>query len=182
MRNYVMVVAMGRAMSNNDCDDKGFVDSAPDLFREQDAEGTRHRVGENTEAISRKFLYQPSAGLHTLSGQFIGAAIDVHSHLGPGFTEVIYQRALCRELVRRGIPYESEVAFDVVFKDEVIGSYRIDLVIDNCMIVELKAVERINSVHVAQTISYLRATQIGLGLIVNFNVQRLRDGVRRVVW
>ncbi len=166
----------------NDALDIDDPDNAPDLSRLLEEKETRHKVGENTESLLRRFLYLPSEELRALSGRVIGAAIEVHCQLGPGFTEVIYQRALGRELSLRGIPHRAEVPFDVMFKGEVIGSYRVDLVIDNRMLVELKSVDRIHSVHVAQTISYLRATQIGLGLIMNFNVQRLRDGVRRVVW
>jgi GxxExxY protein len=183
-RNHTGVSAIGWLMPIDPPDfTSAVVDldpSAPDLLQEEEA---RHREGEDTETLLRRSLYQPSEELRALSGTFLGVAIEVHRHLGPGFTEVIYHRGLCRELDRRRIPYQSEVQLDVTFKGDVLGTYRVDLIIDERLLVEIKAVDRISSVHVAQAISYLRATNLGLALIVNFNVPRLKDGgVRRVVW
>jgi GxxExxY protein len=158
-------------------DEEGYFEEGFDSDEE-----ARRGEGEGGEKRLRKSLYQPSEELVALSGRFIGAAIEVHRHLGAGYTEVIYQRALCRELRRRDIPYAVEVPFDVVFKDEVVGTYRLDLVVDERLLVELKAIERIASVHVAQVISYLRASGLSYALIVNFNVPTLHQGIRRVVW
>ena len=127
-------------------------------------------------------MYEPSAELSALSHEVIGAAIEVHRHLGPGFTEVMYRRALCRELARRQIPFEVEVTFHIDYKGDAIGELRLDLIIDDRLLVELKAVERLTSVHTAQVISYLRASGLILGLILNFNVAALHQGIKRVVW
>ncbi len=130
----------------------------------------------------RTSLYQPSEELLALSGRFIGAAMDVHTHLGAGFTEGIYHEALCLELERRGMPFASEVVLDVMFKGDRVGQFRIDLIVDGRLVVELKAVEQITSVHTAQVISYLRASGNRYGLILNFNVAHLHQGIRRVLW
>jgi GxxExxY protein len=150
-----------------------------ELLEEEDL---KQGEGERGEEKLRRSLYQPSPDLLALSGRLIGAAIEVHSILGPGYTEVVYARALRRELRRREVPYESEVPIEVVYKGDLIAEFRIDLVIDERLVVELKAVDSITSVHVAQTLAYLKASGIRVGLIVNFNVPRLQQGLRRVTW
>ena len=111
----------------------------------------------------------------------IGAAIEVHRRLGPGFLESIYEAALTVELARRGIQFEKQFPVVVRYEEVVVGEHRLDLVVDGELVVELKAVEAIAPIHFAQVRSYLRAGAFQLGLIVNFNVPYLRDGVRRVV-
>ena len=125
-------------------------------------------------------LYEPSPELLAINHRFIGAAIEVHRHLGPGYTEPMYRRALRAELLARGIEYSMEVPVDVSYKGEVIGLYRLDFLIEGQLVIELKAIERIERVHVEQMIGYLRATNRQFGLIVNFNVSLLHQGVRRV--
>jgi GxxExxY protein len=137
--------------------------------------------GEGGEGCEQT-RYEPSEGLQALSSRFIGAAIEVHRHLGAGYTEPIYARALRRELGLRGIPFRSETPLEIVYKQSIVGQFRFDLIIDEQLLVELKAVESITSVHIAQVIAYLKAGGFRVGLIVNFNVPRLQQGLRRVTW
>ena len=109
----------------------------------------------------------------------IGAAMEVHSILGTGFLEAVYQRALERELTLRSIAFQAKVRLPVVHKDCVIGEYEADLVIDNKFIVELKSVSKLNSSHQAQAMHYLTATGLHLGLLLNFGTGSLEH--RRVV-
>jgi len=111
----------------------------------------------------------------------IGAAIEVHRHLGPGFLESIYERALCHELKLQAIPFEKQVEILVPYKDISIPGQRLDLIIDKFLILELKAVEDILPIHEAQLLSYLKSTGLKIGLIINFKVKRLKSGIRRIV-
>jgi GxxExxY protein len=111
----------------------------------------------------------------------IGAAIEVHRVLGPGFLESLYHEALCIELGRRNVPFATEVPVNIDYKGVAVGAARLDLLVAEQLVVELKAVESIAPIHVAQTLSYLKATKLQLGLIMNFNVLELRRGLRRVV-
>lgn len=113
------------------------------------------------------------------TGRVIGAALAVHRELGPGFLESIYQRALECELAARGIRFESQVAVHVRFRGEAIGLHRLDLVVDRAVVVELKSVGALLDAHLAQLPSYLRASELRLGLLLNFNASVL--GIRRVV-
>jgi GxxExxY protein len=117
-----------------------------------------------------------------LSFDVIGAAIEVHRRLSPGLLESVYERCLARELQLRGIPYQREVDVPVVYRGEPIGcGYRVDFVIDECLLVELKASAGIAPIHQAQLLTYLRLKHLPLGLIINFNVQILRSGIRRLI-
>ena len=109
----------------------------------------------------------------------IGAAMEVHRILGPGFLEAVYQGALERELALRAIPCQRKVKLPVVYKDCVVGEYEADLVIDNKFIVELKSVSKLNSSHQAQAMHYLAATGLRLALILNFGTGSLEN--RRVI-
>ncbi len=111
----------------------------------------------------------------------IGAAIQVHRALGPGLGESLYEQALCHEFVLQQITYECQKQVKVTYKDVIIGVQRVDLIVEDAVIVELKAVDALLPIHHAQIISYLRATHLQAGLLINFNVSRLKDGVRRVV-
>jgi GxxExxY protein len=111
----------------------------------------------------------------------IGSAIAVHRTLGAGFLERIYLVALCLELEGRSIPFERECAVTVTYREVPISGQRVDLIVDRRVIVELKAVAHIDPVHEAQVISYLRTTNLRLGLILNFNALTLKDGIRRIV-
>src|SRR5207249_1060512 len=98
-----------------------------------------------------------------------------------GHSEGVYREAMCHEFDLRGIKYEREVIVDVIYKGKVVGKGRIDLLVGGCVILELKAVERIVEVHHAQAISYLVAKGLRLALLINFNVVLLKNGVKRVV-
>ena len=111
----------------------------------------------------------------------IGAAIEVHRQLGPGFLERIYQEALCLELHARGINFERERSVLVMYRGVGIPGQRIDLVVENCVIVELKAARGIDPSIEAKVISYLRSTGIRLGYILNFNATTMKAGVQRIV-
>lgn len=114
-----------------------------------------------------------------LSGRVIEAAIAVHRELGPGFLESIYERALKTALRHRGIIYDSQREVTVFFEGEEAGCHRLDLVVEGRLIVELKAVRALEDLHFAQTRSYLKATRLHVGLLLNFNAPRLV--VKRVV-
>ncbi len=116
-----------------------------------------------------------------LSSKVIGAAMQVHTTLGPGFLESFYERALCIELLHRGIPFQLQVPMAVSYRDQPIGGSFLDLLVDEILVVELKAIDSISTIHRMQVHSYLRAGGFQLGLIINFNVPRLRDGIARVI-
>jgi len=111
----------------------------------------------------------------------IGAAIEVHKHLGPGLLESAYEMALCRELSLRGINFEKQKSLPIEYKGFKLDcGYRLDLLIENQVIVEIKAVENIQAIHTAQLLTYLKLLGKKVGLIINFNVPKLIDGVKRV--
>ncbi|MGD0932695.1 MAG: GxxExxY protein [Candidatus Korobacteraceae bacterium] len=117
-----------------------------------------------------------------LTSQILGAAIDVHRALGPGLLESAYQACMCRELTLRDIPFRSQVALPVHYKGVHLDcGYRIDLVVRERAIVELKSVERLAPIHEAQLLTYLRLSRIRVGLPINFNVPRLPRGIIRRV-
>ena len=123
----------------------------------------------------------PSA-LNALSHQIIAAAIEIHSTIGPGLLESVYRTCLIHELRTAGMTVDSEKLVPISYKGLILeGSYRIDLLVNEQIILELKAVEQVLPVHQAQLLSYLRLTNKPLGLLINFNVQRVVQGVRRVV-
>jgi len=124
---------------------------------------------------------EPSAELDDLAHRVIGAAIEVHRLLGPGFLESVYEEALCMELELRGIRCARQVPISVTYKGERVGEARLDLLVDHSLVVELKAVESIAPIHWAQVLSYLKATRLRLGLLINFNVSVLQRGIKRVV-
>ena len=108
--------------------------------------------------------------------------MKVHSLLGPGFLESAYQFCLAHELRSRGFEVATEVALPVVYEGQKLEvGYRIDLIVEGRVVVEVKSVEAIHSIHEAQLLSYMRLSEIGVGLLINFNVLRLRDGIKRMV-
>ena len=111
----------------------------------------------------------------------IGCGQAVHKVLGPGFKEMIYQRAFCLELDEQGLRFECEKKILVPYKDHLIDGHRLDLVIEGVVIVELKAIPRVTELHRKQVLSYLKATGLRLGYVMNFNAEVLKDGTRRVV-
>lgn len=119
--------------------------------------------------------------MNALTEAVIGAAIEVHRNLGPGFIESTYHRALEIELELRGVVFESEKPVALEYKGRQIGEGRLDLLIDKEVVVELKAVDQLAPIHQAQVLSYLKATNLQVALLINFNVEVLRDGLKRVV-
>jgi GxxExxY protein len=115
------------------------------------------------------------------SREVIGAAIEVHRALGPGFLESVYEESLCMELYDRGIPFARQREVIIRYKGRDVGIGRADLIVDDALIVELKAVDALAPIHKAQLLSYMRSTGYPLDLLINFNVMTLRDGVRRVI-
>jgi GxxExxY protein len=112
----------------------------------------------------------------------LGAAIEVHRHLGPGLLESAYEECLCRELTLREIPFERQVALPVQYKGTNLEcGYRLDILVGGLVIIEIKSVDKIERVHEAQLLTYLRMKGLWLGMLLNFNVPVLKDGTRRIV-
>lgn len=124
---------------------------------------------------------EPDELLDQLARSVIGAAIEVHRDLGPGLQEPLYAPAVHIELSLRGIPFQSELLLPVSYKGQPLGFRRMDLLVGERLIVELKSVETLAPIHSAQLICYLRLTGRKLGLLINFNVPLLKQGVKRVV-
>ena len=117
-----------------------------------------------------------------ISRKIIGAAIEVHKVLGPGLLESAYEMGLERELKIRGLNVRRQVALPLVYKGEKCDiGYRIDLLVENKVIVEIKSVESLNNVHIAQVLTYLKLSNCKLGLLINFNVSLLKNGIKRLV-
>lgn len=125
---------------------------------------------------------EPSEDVDEFARAVIEAALEVHRALGPGYVESVYENALAFALSRREVPYARQVCVQITFKGHAVGETRLDLLVGGVLIVELKATDSLASVHVAQVISYLKATNLHLALLLNFNVCRLKDGgIRRVI-
>src|SRR6185436_14412723 len=118
-----------------------------------------------------------------LTGAILGAAFEVHSRLGPGLLESAYDACLCHELANRRIPFERQVPVPVSFKDSKLDcGYRLDILVERQVVVEIEAVDEFLPIHEAQLITYLKMGSFPVGLLINFNVRRLREGImRRVV-
>ena len=111
----------------------------------------------------------------------IGAAIEVHRHLGPGYLEAVYHDALCIELAMRGIDFHAQKRVDVTYKGHALALHKIDLIVESCVVVEVKAVAPLEEIHAAQLLSYLRSNGSRAGLLMNFNKPVLKAGLRRIV-
>jgi len=116
-----------------------------------------------------------------LTGEVIGAAIEVHRVLGPGFLEEVYKEALVVEFMIRGIHHEVEKSISLIYKGHDVGRGRLDFLVADCLVVELKAVQTLAPIHEAQLLSYLKITKRTLGLLINFNVPLLKDGIKRII-
>jgi GxxExxY protein len=117
-----------------------------------------------------------------LSRQIIGAAIEVHRALGPGLLEAAYEECLCRELSLRGIAFKRQVPLPIEYKGAKLDcQFRIDILVEDLLVVELKSVEKIEPIHRAQLLTYLRLSGRWLGLLINFNAPALRKGIKRLV-
>jgi GxxExxY protein len=117
-----------------------------------------------------------------IAEKVIGAAIEVHRALGPGLLESAYEECLCRELGLRSLKFERQVALPVSYKGAALDcGYRLDVVVENSIILELKSIERIEGIHVAQLLTYLKLSGFRVGYLINFNVSILKNGIKRVV-
>jgi|SRR5712672_1252288 len=119
--------------------------------------------------------------LNLITERTIGCAIEVHRALGPGLLEHTYEEAMCVEMDRRRLRFTRQSMFPVSYKGTLIGEHRIDLIVEDAVVVELKSVERFDPVFMAQVLSYLRCTGLRIGLLINFNGRVLRTGVRRYI-
>jgi GxxExxY protein len=115
-----------------------------------------------------------------LTEKIIGAAIEFHKNLGPGLLESIYEEAICVEFEIRGLGFSRQVGIDVVYKGRTIKGQRIDIVVEGEVIIEIKSLSRMPEVVMAQILSYLKATRLKRGLMINFGEKRLADGIKRV--
>lgn len=115
-----------------------------------------------------------------LTYAIIGAAIDAHRFLGAGLLESVYEEALCIELEERGLDFERQKRIDIHYKGRNIGDLYADVIVDNNAILELKAVEKLLPIHTAQLMTYLKLTGIQKGLLINFNVVALKQGIKRI--
>lgn len=117
-----------------------------------------------------------------ISYAVIGAAMNVHKELGPGLLEKAYQECLCYEMNKLGLNVEKEITMPLVYKGVQLDcGFRVDILVEDCLVIETKAVSEINEIHLAQLLSYLKQGDYRLGLLINFNTVVLKNGIRRVV-
>ena len=120
--------------------------------------------------------------INELSSRIIGGAIEVHKALGPGLLESVYEECLCHELDLRDLSFERQRPLSTTYKGRILDcGYRLDLVVENAIILELKSCEKIEPIHKAQLLTYLKLSSLSLGLLLNFNVPVMRDGIVRIV-
>jgi GxxExxY protein len=117
-----------------------------------------------------------------ITEKIIGCAIKVHSNLGPGLLESAYKECLYFELVKSGLTVEKEKPLPLIYEEVKMDcGYRIDLFVENSVVIEIKSVEAINDIHVAQVLTYLKLSKCRIGLLMNFNVVKLKDGIKRLI-
>jgi GxxExxY protein len=132
--------------------------------------------------MNAKFTEEFKQASKDVSFKVIGAAMEVHRHMGPGLLESSYEECLCRELSHRGIPFTRQVAVPLVYKGvRLEGSLRLDLLVAGLVIVEIKAVEGVLPIHQAQLLTYLKHSDLWLGLLINFNAPLLKNGLTRIL-
>jgi GxxExxY protein len=125
------------------------------------------------------FIQNKNRKFDKTSNEIISAAIEVHKTLGPGFLESIYHNSLKIELKKRNLPFETEKKITIKYKYEEVGDHRLDLLVNSEVVVELKAIQNISDVHLTQVISYLKASGLRVGLILNFS--RTKLDIKRVI-
>ena len=123
----------------------------------------------------------PAQERDPLTERIIGCAIEVHRELGPGLLEATYESALCIELQAAGLTFARQVVLPVIYKGHTIGEYRLDLIVEDAVVVEIKSVERYDPVFEAQVLTYMRVSGKKVGLLINFNSRLLKDGIKRFV-
>ena len=119
--------------------------------------------------------------LNAITEQIIGCAIEVHRHLGPGLLEGAYEEALCVELELQGLSFQRQLTLPALYKGTPVGEYRLDLLVEDQVIVELKSVEQHNPVFEAQLLTYLKIANKKVGLLINFNSRLLKNGIKRLI-
>ncbi|NTW59966.1 MAG: GxxExxY protein [Nitrospirae bacterium] len=119
--------------------------------------------------------------LNAITENIIGCAIEVHRNLGPGLLESVYDKAMCYEIGAKGMRFQNQLVVPILYKGTTLGEHRIDMIVEDEIIVELKAVDRMDPVFKAQILSYMRMTNKKLGLLINFNVPYLKDGIQRII-
>lgn len=143
-------------------------------------EDTENFVKQNKESLGGGKPSTRAGNQDDLTYRIIGAAIEVHSVLGPGFFEKVYQNALCHKFVKRGIRYQQQKRYRVKYDGVEVWEMIVDLVVEDQVVVELKAVKDTPSGTEAQVIGYLRAAGLKRGLVINFNVRSLKSGIKRI--
>jgi GxxExxY protein len=133
------------------------------------------------EGCAKNAKEEPGLDVDTLAHLVIGAAIEVHRHLGPGYLESVYEAAVATELDIQEISYQRQCAMSVNYKGRQVGQGKVDFLVSGKLVLELKAVDKLPPVHKAQVISYLKVSGCQLGLLINFNESTLREGIQRVV-
>ena len=119
--------------------------------------------------------------INEITSSIIGCAIEVHKQLGPGLLESTYEACLYYELIKAGLSVSRQVGMPLVYKEiNLEQSYRLDLLVEDCVVIEVKMADAIHDVHIAQTLTYLKLSGAKIGLIINFNVLKLADGIKRL--
>jgi GxxExxY protein len=120
--------------------------------------------------------------INEITKTIIGCAIEVHKQLGPGLLESTYEACLYYELVKNGLNVQSQLGLPLVYKEIKLEiGYRLDFLVENCVVIEIKSVEGLTDVHTAQVLTYLKLSKAKIGLLINFNVLRLKDGIKRLI-
>jgi GxxExxY protein len=152
-----------------------------DEFPSTDSD-TQKSAGGGTDNTKTVYKTNPASHLNHLSHKVIGACINVHRELGPGLLESAYEECVCHELYLAGLTFERQKPLSLVYKGIKLDcGYRLDVVIENRIILELKAVETLMPIHEAQVLTYLKLSKLTLGLLINFNVPVLKQGLKRLV-
>lgn len=137
---------------------------------------TRENVGPNSLQV------EPQRHINEITQEVISAAIEVHRNLGPGLLESAYEACLAYELQDRGLHVERQKPLLIIYRDiNVEVGYRLDLVVENAIVIELKSVEKLEPIHQAQVLSYLKLSGHRVGLLINFNVRMLKHGIKRFI-
>jgi len=137
---------------------------------------------EGTEGAELSSLRVSGSSENVLTEKIIGAAIEVHRHLGPGLLESVYEECLCYELKQLELQFERQVHLPITYKGiKLESAYRIDLVVEDTIVVEIKAAEDVTPIHQSQLLTYLKSANKRVGLLINFNVPILKNGLKRVV-
>lgn len=151
------------------------------MTRQDETARAQGAQGEEGLSVGSPLRFgETPVGVNEVARRVVNAAIEVHRHLGPGYLESVYQAALEIELGLRGVNFERQGAFRVQYKGQEVGAGRLDLLAERSVIVEIKAVDHLNDVHLAQALSYLKATGLPLALLINFKVPVLLRGVKRI--